>query len=67
MSPRCSAVTSGFTDEGHLLLAEWPDGPQLFEHFRDLPGALWLPDAPAYPLDRTDDYARKSVNHSQEE
>ena len=41
-------VTSGFTDEGHRLLAEWPDGPRLFEHFRDLPGALRLPDAPAY-------------------
>ena len=41
-------VTSGFTEEAHRRLAEWPDGPRLFEHFRDLPGPLRLADVPAY-------------------
>ncbi len=27
---------------------EWPDGPRLFEFFRDLPGPLRIPDVPAY-------------------
>ena len=29
-------VTSGITDEEHRAMAAWPDGPQLFEHLRDL-------------------------------
>ncbi len=41
-------VTSGLTDEEHRRLAEWPDGPRLFEYFRDLPGALRLADVPAF-------------------
>ena len=41
-------VTSGLTDAEHRRLREWPDGPRLFEHFRDLPGALRLPDVTAY-------------------
>ena len=41
-------VTSGFTEEEHRNLEEWPEGPKLFEHFRDLPGPLRIPDAPAY-------------------
>ena len=41
-------VTSGFTPEQHRQLVDWPDGPRLFEHFRDLPGALRLGDFPAY-------------------
>ena len=41
-------VTSGITEDEHRHLAEWPDGPRLFEHFRDLPGALSLSDVPAY-------------------
>jgi len=41
-------LTSGFTDAEHRKLAEWPDGPRLFEHFRDLTGVLRLPDARAY-------------------
>ena len=41
-------VTSGFTDEEHRALVEWPDGPKLFEFFRDLPGPLRIPDVPAY-------------------
>ncbi len=41
-------VTSGLTDEEHRQLVDWADGPSLFEHFRDLPGALRLPDVSAY-------------------
>ena len=41
-------VTSGFTDEEHRRMKEWPDGPRLFQFFRDLPGALRLADMPAY-------------------
>ena len=41
-------VTSGIPPEAHAQMASWPDGPRLFEHFRDLPGALRLRDAPAY-------------------
>ena len=37
-------VTSGLTPEQHQQLADWPEGPKLFEHFRDLPGALRLGD-----------------------
>ena len=29
-------VTSGFSAEEHRRLMEWPDGPRLFEHIRDL-------------------------------
>ena len=41
-------VTSGFTAEEHRNMEEWPDGPRLFEFFRDLPGPLRIPDLPAY-------------------
>ena len=41
-------ITSGFTDAEHRQMADWPDGPRLFEHFRDLKGVLRLPDARAY-------------------
>ena len=41
-------VTSGFTEEGHRRLAEWSEGPRLFEHFRDLEGPLRIADVPAY-------------------
>ena len=41
-------VTSGFTDEEHRRLAEWPEGPRLFEHFRDLRGPVRLADAPTF-------------------
>ena len=40
-------VTSGFTPEEHRQYAEWPDGPRLFAHLRDLPGPLRLTDLPA--------------------
>ncbi len=41
-------VTSGFIAEEHRKLVEWPDGPRLFEYFRDLPGPLRLADVPDY-------------------
>ena len=41
-------VSSGFTPETHRALTEWPDGPRLFEHFRDLPAPLRLRDVRAY-------------------
>ena len=41
-------VTSGFTETEHRRLAEWSDGPRLFEHFRDLEGPLRIADVPAY-------------------
>ena len=41
-------VTSGFTEDERRNMAEWSDGPRLFEYFRDLDGPLRLPDAQAY-------------------
>ena len=41
-------VTSGITPEEHRQLEAWPDGVHLFEHLRDLPGAIRLRDLPAY-------------------
>ena len=41
-------VTSGFTPEEHRQLAEWRDGPRLFEHFRELAGPLRVRNLPAY-------------------
>ncbi len=41
-------VSSGFTPEEHRQMADWPDGPRLFEHFRDLPGVLRGRDLYAY-------------------
>ena len=41
-------VTSGFTPEEAEKLVDWPEGPKLFEHFRDLEGVLRLRDLPAY-------------------
>ena len=41
-------VTSGFSEEEHRQLVAWPDGPRLFEYFRDLPGALRLADVSAF-------------------
>ena len=37
-------ITSGISAEEHRRLVEWPDGPRLFKHFRDLPGVLRLAD-----------------------
>ena len=41
-------VTSGFTEEEHRAMAEWSDGPKLFEHFRDLDGPLRIADVPGH-------------------
>jgi len=41
-------VSSGLTSEEHRQLAEWPDGPRLFEHLRDPPAPLKLRDARAF-------------------
>ena len=47
-------VSTGLSDEEHRRLSAWPDGPQLFEYFRDLAG----------PLRRADlsEYVRKTGN-----
>ena len=51
-------VTSGFTADEHRRLAEWSDGPRLFEYFRDLEGPLRIADVQAhvralgFPTDR---------------
>ncbi len=44
-------ITSGLTEEERTQMARWPDGPRLFEHFRNLPEVVRLDDLP--------DYARK--------
>ena len=41
-------VSSGFTDEEHLQMAQWPDGPRLFEHLRNQPGPLQVGDLHDY-------------------
>ena len=41
-------VISGLTDEEQRQFAEWPDGPRLFAHLRDLPGPLRITDLPDY-------------------
>ncbi len=41
-------VTSGFTEDEHRAMAEWADGPRLFEHFRDLDGPLRIADVPGH-------------------
>ena len=41
-------VMSGLTPEEQQRLLDWPDGLQLFKHFRELPGVLRLTDLPAY-------------------
>ena len=41
-------ITAGFTPEVHRRLIDWPDGPRLFPHFRDLPAPLRVPDLRAH-------------------
>ena len=39
---------AGLTPEEQQQILDWPDGPRVFEHFRDLPGALRVEDLPGY-------------------
>ena len=41
-------VSSGFAPDEHRRLADWEDGPRLFERLRDLPEPVTLGDFPAY-------------------
>ena len=41
-------VSSGITDEEHRRFEQWPDGPRLFKHLRDLPGVVRLANLPSY-------------------
>ena len=41
-------VTSGFTRAEKDQMAEWSQGPRLFEHFRDLRAPVRLTDLPSY-------------------
>ncbi len=41
-------VTSGFTPAEKQGMADWPDGPRLLKHFRDLEAPLRVSDLPAY-------------------
>ena len=40
-------VTSGLTAEEHQRLVDMPEGPELFEYFREIPESLGLRDLPA--------------------
>ncbi|MXY23013.1 MAG: response regulator [Acidobacteria bacterium] len=41
-------VTVGLAPGQHEKMAAWPDGPRLFEHFRNLRKSLRVADLPAY-------------------
>ena len=41
-------LSSGLTPDEHRQLAEWGDGPRLFEHLRNLPQPLRVGDFPGY-------------------
>ena len=41
-------ITSGLTEEDRQRLEEWPEGPRLFEHLRNLPSMLRVADARAF-------------------
>ena len=44
----CDVVTSGLTAEERRLVLEWPDGPGVFEHLRELTEPLRLSDLPGF-------------------
>ena len=46
--PAENVVTSGFTPDEHCKMLHWEHGLRLFEHFRDLQGALRVKDLPAF-------------------
>ena len=58
-------VTSGLTPDEHRELAEWPDGPRLFAHLRELPGPLRLDDLSGHirALGFSDDLVRTKTMH----
>ena len=41
-------ITSGLTADEHRQLAEWTDGPRLFEHLRGILSPVKIGDAPKY-------------------
>ena len=41
-------VTSGLEPEERRAMVEWPDGPRVFEHLRDLEAPLRVADLPGY-------------------
>ena len=41
-------ISSGLTPDEHRRVADWSEGPQLFEHLRDHPGPLRVADLPVY-------------------
>ena len=41
-------LSSGFSAEEHTSFLTWPEGPKLWEHFRDLSGPIRLIDLPAF-------------------
>ncbi len=41
-------VTSGFSEDEHRQMVEWPEGPRLFKHFRDLKEPLRISDITEY-------------------
>ncbi len=58
-------VTSGLAPDEHRELAEWPDGPRLFAHLRDLPGPFGLDDLAGYirGLGFSDELVRTKTMH----
>ena len=58
-------VTSGLDPDEHRELAEWPDGPKLFAHLRDLPGPFRLDDLSEYlrALGFSDELVRTKTMH----
>ena len=41
-------ITSGLTRDETSALVAWPDGPRVFEHFRELAAPMRLTDLPSY-------------------
>jgi len=41
-------LTSGLSEEEHRAMVEWPEGPRLFKHLRDIERPFQLADLPGY-------------------
>ena len=57
-------VSTGLTPDEHRGMAQWPDGPRLFAHLRDLPSPLRTADLEGYVRDlgfRTDALPSRSL------